>query len=460
MIISFGFNGAGGGGGTSDYSQLSNKPQINGVTLNGNQSSSDLGITSESLEPVAIVPSGASVGEIYATTKSQTVGYGWEEIENGYAFNFSLNPASGDTSVDIGQFVGNGNSTTISIWPNGMVDGFGDSVKAGFTRRNEFDGGYVNENHYDYHRIEFTFEGIDVPTLQNAISSVSKTIVENKAVQVEAADVPLAHWEFWTQYQGRYQEIQFWLEQNGQKDFLPNTELGLFSYYQLYFKLYTNADGFFCVDYSNDSAVTWNHYIQNANIPVSEPEYYPIDITDPNGKQALFKAWFRSGDGNFGVIIKSNKYLWLDNYVTPNGCLWVKLVNENELPAPAAGGVQTHWVPYTDFQTYAMEGKCNYVRGDIGSDGDYYCSVGQIDGEQKALIATISNGAITGINGQLYSNEINGHYYITVKDSNENTYGAQCWVDNGKLYWQVYGTTIVHLDNSELGTNWEAGFIY
>ena len=31
-----------GGGGTSDYSQLSNKPQINGTTLSGNQTGADL----------------------------------------------------------------------------------------------------------------------------------------------------------------------------------------------------------------------------------------------------------------------------------------------------------------------------------------------------------------------------------------------------------------------------------
>lgn len=37
-------NEQGGGGGTSDYTDLSNKPQINGHTLVGNQSSSDLGI--------------------------------------------------------------------------------------------------------------------------------------------------------------------------------------------------------------------------------------------------------------------------------------------------------------------------------------------------------------------------------------------------------------------------------
>lgn len=34
---------AGGGGGTSDYSELTNKPQINSVTLTGNKSLSDIG---------------------------------------------------------------------------------------------------------------------------------------------------------------------------------------------------------------------------------------------------------------------------------------------------------------------------------------------------------------------------------------------------------------------------------
>lgn len=35
----------GGGQGTSDYSDLDNKPQVNGVTLTGNKSLIDLGIT-------------------------------------------------------------------------------------------------------------------------------------------------------------------------------------------------------------------------------------------------------------------------------------------------------------------------------------------------------------------------------------------------------------------------------
>ena len=42
-------NGSGGGGGTSDYSDLSNKPQINSTELSGNKTSSDLGLQSETL---------------------------------------------------------------------------------------------------------------------------------------------------------------------------------------------------------------------------------------------------------------------------------------------------------------------------------------------------------------------------------------------------------------------------
>lgn len=39
----------GGGGGTSNYNQLSNKPQVNGVELSGNKTSSQLGITASAL---------------------------------------------------------------------------------------------------------------------------------------------------------------------------------------------------------------------------------------------------------------------------------------------------------------------------------------------------------------------------------------------------------------------------
>ncbi len=39
-----------GGGSTNDYDQLDNRPQINGITLTGNKSLSDLNISSENTE--------------------------------------------------------------------------------------------------------------------------------------------------------------------------------------------------------------------------------------------------------------------------------------------------------------------------------------------------------------------------------------------------------------------------
>lgn len=42
-------SGGGGGGSTSNYNELTNKPSINGVTLDGNKTSEDLGLNASSL---------------------------------------------------------------------------------------------------------------------------------------------------------------------------------------------------------------------------------------------------------------------------------------------------------------------------------------------------------------------------------------------------------------------------
>ena len=46
VLLALAVKNSGGGGGTSDYDQLSNKPQIGGVTLSGNKSASDLSLAS------------------------------------------------------------------------------------------------------------------------------------------------------------------------------------------------------------------------------------------------------------------------------------------------------------------------------------------------------------------------------------------------------------------------------
>lgn len=55
----------GQGGGTSDYSALSNKPSINSVTLSGNKTTSDLGISYNDLSNKPTIP---SVANCYETT--------------------------------------------------------------------------------------------------------------------------------------------------------------------------------------------------------------------------------------------------------------------------------------------------------------------------------------------------------------------------------------------------------
>lgn len=76
-----------GGGGTSDYTQLTNKPSINSVTLTGDKTASDLGLEPK-VEEVTISTAGAVTqaldpGKIYHFTGALT------------ALTITLNAASG-----------------------------------------------------------------------------------------------------------------------------------------------------------------------------------------------------------------------------------------------------------------------------------------------------------------------------------------------------------------------------
>lgn len=66
----------GGGGGTSNYNQLSNKPQINGIELSGNKSSKDLGLESKLTEDItaAVDVGGVDAGTVFTEgTSIETV---------------------------------------------------------------------------------------------------------------------------------------------------------------------------------------------------------------------------------------------------------------------------------------------------------------------------------------------------------------------------------------------------
>ena len=83
----------GGGGGTSDYTQLSNKPQINGHTLTGNMSTSDIGITIPTVNDatLTIQKNGTTVNTFTANASSNvtaniTVPTDNNELTNGAGY--------------------------------------------------------------------------------------------------------------------------------------------------------------------------------------------------------------------------------------------------------------------------------------------------------------------------------------------------------------------------------------
>ena len=92
---------SGGGGGTSDYTQLSNKPQINSIELTGDKSSSDLGLQ-DTISDLSTIRSNASAGAGAAAkvTGITETGNDYIKMGNGITLYISAtqpqNPSEGD----------------------------------------------------------------------------------------------------------------------------------------------------------------------------------------------------------------------------------------------------------------------------------------------------------------------------------------------------------------------------
>lgn len=94
----------GGGGGTSDYNALTNKPTLNGVEISGNKTSADYKISAEitqvdhgTADTTFELPANQyhTWGEVASLTL--TLGSGTDEQANGYWFSFD----SGDTATTL-----------------------------------------------------------------------------------------------------------------------------------------------------------------------------------------------------------------------------------------------------------------------------------------------------------------------------------------------------------------------
>lgn len=108
----------GGGGGTGDYNDLSNQPQIGGVTLKGNKSASDLGLASE--ENLAEKQNALNAG-LYIEIDNDTISVKRDitQIAQEIAYNFTI---PSDFTLRVKKYV-NGDlvDTTDYTW-NSVVD--------------------------------------------------------------------------------------------------------------------------------------------------------------------------------------------------------------------------------------------------------------------------------------------------------------------------------------------------
>ena len=91
--------GSGGGGGTSDYTQLSNKPQINSNELSGNKSSSDLGLQDALTEAqLAAVNSGVTSSTVEQVANNTTNISSLLNPING-SLTWAIEPTSSNVSI-------------------------------------------------------------------------------------------------------------------------------------------------------------------------------------------------------------------------------------------------------------------------------------------------------------------------------------------------------------------------
>ena len=108
----------GGGGGTSDYSQLTNLPSVNGTTLLGNKTSADLGLQDAiqltTMPTASATHAGKIVQFVGTTTASYTHGYYYECVNNGGTYSWTqlnVQPSSGGGS---GHTIVNASGTSMT----------------------------------------------------------------------------------------------------------------------------------------------------------------------------------------------------------------------------------------------------------------------------------------------------------------------------------------------------------
>lgn len=123
ILAAFGGGGGGGGGFSGDYEDLYNRPQVNGVTLTGNKTTANLGISYNDLTDKPTIPTISNilnsvypVGSIYISVSSAnpglTFGGTWVSFGSGKTL---VGVDTGDADFSTAEATGGEKTHTLTI---------------------------------------------------------------------------------------------------------------------------------------------------------------------------------------------------------------------------------------------------------------------------------------------------------------------------------------------------------
>lgn len=151
--------GVGGGGGTGDYNELTNKPKINGVQLSGDKSSSELGILT--IDDV-IDDVNTSDSKTYSSDKVEALLYDLLPIDNASgavaSFSTSLQKPLISLKVDIDYKAGGINEVNLYQLGSNFFDKNSENIRVGYL----INGGGNEVSYADWNVSDF------VPVLEGA----------------------------------------------------------------------------------------------------------------------------------------------------------------------------------------------------------------------------------------------------------------------------------------------------
>ena len=165
------YNGGSGGGGTSDYNSLRNKPSINGVTLQGDKTDAELGITTALMDDINVTNTvgGAKTGMKYdAGERIETI------IRNmlNPVMNPQLTNPSATLSYDVPSLVAVGDMIGSKTATVGLNRG---SINPQYTADEKYRSGAATGYALKVHGSTITFEEDNTTGLFNVPSFTKNT---------------------------------------------------------------------------------------------------------------------------------------------------------------------------------------------------------------------------------------------------------------------------------------------